>query len=55
MASMRSNNNLRVYEEDPATNTGTLEVLDNGSGMTEEDLEHYVSIGFDKRAVTSNT
>lgn len=39
--------------EDPATNTGTLEVLDNGSGMTEEDLEHYVSIGFDKRAVTS--
>ena len=23
--------------EDPATNTGTLEVLDNGSGMTEED------------------
>lgn len=38
--------------EDPATNTGTLEVLDNGSGMTEEDLEHYVSIGFDKRAVT---
>lgn len=40
--------------EDPATNTGTLEVLDNGSGMTEEDLEHYVSIGFDKRTVTSS-
>ena len=39
--------------EDPATNTGTLEVLDNGSGMTEEDLGHYVSIGFDKRTVTS--
>ena len=40
--------------EDPATNTGTLEVLDNGSGMTEEDLVHYVSIGFDKRTVTSS-
>lgn len=40
--------------EDPATNTGTLEVLDNGSGMSEEDLEHYVSIGFDKRATTSS-
>ena len=39
--------------ENPATNTGTLEVLDNGSGMTEEDLKHYVSIGFDKRAVPS--
>lgn len=46
----------RIYvsmTENPATNTGTLEVLDNGSGMTEEDLEHYVSIGFDKRAITS--
>ena len=40
--------------EDPATNTGTLEVLDNGSGMSEEDLGHYVSIGFDKRTVTSS-
>lgn len=40
--------------EDPATNTGTLEVLDNGSGMTEEDLVHYVSIGFDKRTVNSS-
>lgn len=40
--------------EDPVTNTGTLEVLDNGSGMTEEDLEHYVSIGFDKRTITSS-
>lgn len=47
----------RIYvsmTEDPATNTGTLEVLDNGSGMTEEDLGHYVSIGFDKRTVTSS-
>ena len=40
--------------EDPATNTGTLEVLDNGSGMSEDDLQHYVSIGFDKRSATSS-
>ena len=40
--------------EDPATNTGTLEVLDNGSGMTEDDLKNYVFIGFNKRAATAS-
>ena len=38
--------------ENPATNTGILEVLDNGSGMNDDDLKHYVSIGFDKRATS---
>lgn len=40
--------------EDPATNTGTLEVLDNGSGMSENDLQNYVFIGFDKRTATGS-